>query len=341
MKKPMHLMQLNKGLNLRQQRFFNLAILNVKDGISEITKKQYDELFLDDTDHFYSASVVEDIEKLIGLNIQTETEYKMIWDTVFLRVEYDKKEKTYRFKWSPYMKGRIENVQKNYIKQDLKTLANFKNKYSFILYDYFKSNHRQWKWILTKSEITELLRVVDVKSYQTNQTMFYKQCIETPIGEINKYTEYRIEITQIRGERNKVVAYEFRRYTEQAIELSVTIKQIETLQEIVDRYGDTPLMMREISKIGLFDGEGAQELTELFFGIQDFKNQLADAELFTSDSFKDFVAIAIQKDNAFKYRWRSIKQRLKDKPTIDLFLENEEQATVPKSVFYNWLDERE
>lgn len=37
-KRPMHLVELNKGLNLRQQRFFNLAILQVENGISEISK---------------------------------------------------------------------------------------------------------------------------------------------------------------------------------------------------------------------------------------------------------------------------------------------------------------
>lgn len=88
-KRPMHLMQLNKGLNLRQQRFFNLAILKVNEGISEITWKDYREIFSDETDHFYSAPVIQDIEKLISLGIQSETETKVIWDNVFNRVEYE------------------------------------------------------------------------------------------------------------------------------------------------------------------------------------------------------------------------------------------------------------
>lgn len=337
-KRPMHLIQLNKGLNLRQQRFFNLAILNVKDGVSEISKAQYNELFSDDTDHFYSASVVEDIQKLIGLNIQTETEYKMIWDTVFLRVEYDKKEKVYRFKWSPYMKERIEDVQRNYIQQDLKTLARFCNKYSFIWYDYFKSNHRQWKWILSKEETMQLLRTEDKKTYVEHHAVFFKQCIEIPIKEINTHTEYHITVTPIK-EGRAIVGYEFRRETTQGIELSVTPNQLGTLQEIVDRYGDTPLMMREIMDLGIYDAEAARDLSNLFFEIQTFKNHIASADTFTSESFKEIVALAIQKDNAFKSRWRSIKQHMQDKSIIDVFIEK--QPNNPKSEFYNWLDERE
>lgn len=337
-KRPMHLMQLNKGLNLRQQRFFNLAILKVEDGVSKISWNDYKEIFSDETDHFYSAGVIEDIQKLIGLNIQTETEQKMIWDTVFLRVEYDKEKYIYTFKWSPYMKERIENVRKNYIQQDLRTLAQFSNKYSFIWYDYFKSNYRQWKWVLTKAEAMELLQVENKKSYVEHHAMFFKQCIEAPLKELNTYTEYHITVSPIK-ERRAIVAYEFRRETTQGIELSVTPKQLKTLQEIVDRYGDMQLIMLEISSLAIYDAEAIPYLMNLLVDIQAFKNHIAGADTFTSESFKDIIVLAIQKDNAFKARFRKVLALKEDKPTIDVFME--EQPNNPKSEFYNWLDERE
>lgn len=333
-------MQLNKGLNLRQQRFFNLAILKVEDGVSRISWNDYREVFSDETDHFYSASVVEDIQKLVGLNIQTETEKDVLWENVFLSVHYDKKKFIYTFKWSPYMKERIENVRKNYIQQDLKTLAQFSNKYSFIWYDYFKSNHRQWKWILSKEEAMQLLRAENKKSYVEHHAMFFKQCIEAPLKELNDYTEYHITVSPIR-ERRAIVGYEFKRETTQGVELGVTPKQIKTLQEIVDRYGDTSLLMREIGSLSIYDAEAVPYLMDLFFEIQSFKNALAAADTFTSESFKDIIALAIQKDNAFKSRFQQVLEIKRNRPTIDIFLEEEGQSNKPKSEFYNWLEERE
>lgn len=337
-KKPMQLIELNKGLNLRQQRFFNLAILKVENGMSEISKADFDEIFKDTSDKFYSADVVSDIKALGSLGILSGEGRSVIWDNVFIRVQYDDNDSVYRFQWSPYMKERIENVRKNYIQQDLKTLAQFKNKYSFIWYDFFKSNFRQWKWTLTREEIVELLRLEGKKSYIENPSMMFKHCIEAPVQELNEHTEFEITITPIR-KKNKIIAYEFKRYTVEGLELSSTPKQLQTLQEIVDRYGDTPLMMREIMDLGIYDAEAARDLSNLFFEIQAFKNHIASADTFTSESFKEIVALAIQKDNAFKSRWRSVKQHMQDKPTIDVFIE--EQPNNPKSEFYNWLDERE
>ena len=56
-------------------------------------------------------------------------------------------------------------------------------------------------------------------------------------------------------------------------------------------------------------------------------------------SFKDVVALAIAKDNAFKVKMRELIQKKADAPTIDDFLPQEQ--TSRKVEFYNWLDERE
>lgn len=339
-KRPMQLVELNKGLNLRQQRFFNLAILKAKNGLSEISKSDFDEIFHDTSDKFYSADVVNDVKALGSLGLLSGEGRSVTWDSVFIRVQYDDKNSVYRFEWSPYMKERIENVRKNYIQQDLKTLAHFKNKYSFIWYDYFKTNYRQWKWILAKEEIIKLLRLEGKKSYIENPSMMFKHCIETPINELNEHTEFKITIVPIR-QKNKITAYEFSRYTEQGIELSATSKQIATLQEIVNRYGDAPLITREIANLAIYDAEAVPYLIGLFYEIQSFKNLIEGADKFTSESFKDIVALAIQKDNAFKAKFNEVRTRIQERPTIDVFLENKEQHDKPKSEFYNWLEERE
>lgn len=338
-KRPMHLMQLNKGLNLRQQRFFNLAILKVREGISEITWQDYKEIFDDETDHFYSAPVVQDIERLITLGIQTETENDVIWDNVFNRVKYDKKTFTYLFSWSPYMKERIENVRKNYVQQDLKTLACFKNKYSFVWYDYFKSNYRQWKWQMTKEEVIHLLRLEDKKSYLEKHAMMFKQCIESPLQELNEFTEYHITVDIIRKGR-VVVGYEFKRFIEEEVVLMASEKQIGVLKEIVDRYGDTTTILREIGNFATLDADSVPYLMDLFFEIQTFKRYITVADNFTASAFQDVVALAIQKDNEFKAKIRELYRLKEDKPSIDDFIQEQTTTTV-KPIFYNWLDERE
>lgn len=339
-KRPMHLIELNKGLNLRQQRFFNLAILKVENGKSEISKADFDEIFKDTSDKFYSADVVSDVKALGSLGLLSGEGRSVTWDSVFIRVQYDDKDSVYRFEWSPYMKERIEDVRKNYIQQDLRTLAHFKNKYSFILYDYFKTNYRQYKWVMTKEEVMALLRVSNKKTYINHHSVFFKQCIETPLNEINEHTEYHITVTPIK-EGRVVVGYEFKRKTEHGVEWSVTPKQIETLQEIVDRYGDTPLITREIANLAIYDAEAVPYLIGLFYEIQSFKNLIERADTFTSESFKDIVALAIQKDNAFKAKFSEVRTRIQERPTIDVFLENKERHDKPKSEFYNWLEERE
>ena len=336
-KRPMHLIELNRGLNLRQQRFFNLAILKVEDGLSEISKTDFDEIFIDSSDKFYSADVIHDIKALGGLGLLSGEGRSVTWDSVFIRVQYDDKKSVYRFEWSPYMKERIEDVRKNYVQQDLRTLAHFKNKYSFILYDYFKSNYRQWKWQLTKEEVMNLLRVADKKTYISHHAVFFKQCIEVPLKEINEYTEYRITVNVIKKGRI-VVGYEFKRYVEEDVVLMVSEKQKDVLKEIADRYGDTGMIMREIASFAVIDSDAVPYLTDLFFEIQAFKRYIAVADTFTAESFKDVVALAIQKDNEFKAKIRELYELKGNKSTIDDFIQ-EQAATKP--IFYNWLEERE
>lgn len=337
-KRPMHLIELNKGLNLRQQRFFNLAILKVENGISEISKVDFDEIFKDTSDKFYSSEVVNDVKALGSLGLLSGEGRSVIWDTVFIRVQYDDKKSIYRFEWSPYMKERIEDVRKNYIQQDLKTLAHFKNKYSFIFYDYFKSNYRQWKWTLTKEEVMDLLRVADIKTYVNHHAVFFKQCIEVPLKEINEHTEYYITIDVIKKGR-VVVGYEFKRFTDKDVIYSVSEKQLNVLQEIVDRYGDMEMIVREISKLSVTDADAMPYLTNLLFDIKNYNRYIQHADSFTSESFKEVVALAIQQDNAFKAKIRELHKKRSDIPTIDDFLPEEpEKRKVP---FYDWVNERE
>lgn len=338
-KRPMHLIELNKGLNLRQQRFFNLAILKVENGISEISKVDFDEIFKDTSDKFYSGEVVSDVKALGTLGLLSGEGRSVTWDTVFIRVQYDDKKSIYRFEWSPYMKERIEDVRKNYIQQDLKTLAQFKNKYSFIFYDYFKSNYRQWKWTLTKEEVMDLLRVANIKTYINHHAVFFKQCIEVPVKEINEHTEYHITVDVIKKGR-VVVGYEFKRFTDKAVIYSVSEKQLNVLKEIVDRYGDTTMLVREISSFAIIDADAIPFLTNLLFDIQNYQRFIQGADSFTSESFKDVVAMAIQKDNTFKAKMRELIQKKTDKPTIDDFLP-QELTSKKKAPFYNWLEERE
>ena len=338
---PLRLVELNKGLDLRQQRFFNMAILTVDDkGISEYGKEEYEAIFKDDSDKFYSEDVRKDVQALGSLGMQESNENEEVWRSVFLEVRYNKKSSTYRFIFSPLMMNHVKNVKKNYIQQDLQVLAHFKNKYSFIWYDFFKSNYRQWKWKLSKEELIVLLNLGDKKSYLRNHSMLMQHCIETPLAELNKFTEYKIIFEVVKKGRN-VVGYEFKRFTEKEVELTVSSAQLNVLQEIVERYGDTQLIMLEIASFATVQAEAVTYLMNLFVEIQAFKVILANAESHTADAFKDYVAIAIKKDNAFKAKLRELYEIKKKNPMIIYDYIEETDDSKPKSVFYNWLDESE
>jgi len=337
---PMKLVELNKGLDLRQQRFFNMAILAVdENGVSEFGKAEYTRIFKDDSDKFYTADVRKDIQALGTLGMQESNEKEEVWRSVFLEVRYSKKTSIYRFVWSPLMMEHVKNVQRNYIQQDLQILALFKNKYSFVWYDFFKSNYRQWKWVISKEELIKLLRLENKKSYLEKHAMMYKQCIETPLNELNKFTEYNVTCEIIKKGR-VVVGYEFKRFTEKEIEISVSESQINVLKEIADRYGDTGTIMREIGNFATVEADSVPYLMDLFFEIQTFNRYIAAADSFTADSFKDIVALAIQKDNQFKAKLHELYELKANKPTIDDFIQ-EKQDTSKRPVFYNWLEERE
>lgn len=164
------------------------------------------------------------------------------------------------------MKERIEDVRKNYIQQELKTLARFKNKYSFVWYDYFKSNFRQWKWYLDRAQVVELLRIGGVKTYTQQHSVFFKQCIEAPLQELNEFTEYRITVDIIKKGRT-IIGYEFKRFTEKEVVLAVSEKQLHVLKEIIDRYGDTGAIMQEITSFAVINADAVPYLTQLYFTL--------------------------------------------------------------------------
>lgn len=335
---PMQLVELNRGLNLRQQRFFNMALLAVDEkGVSEFSKADYDAIFKENNDNFFGVEVRTDIQALGSLGMQKSNKKEVVWRSVFVEVKYDKELSVYRFWWSPLMMEHVKNIQRSYIQQDLQVLAHFKNKYSFIWYDYFKSNFRQWKWQLSREELINLLRLENKKSYLRNHPMLLKQCIELPLQELNEFTEFKITVDTIKKGR-VVVGYEFKRFTEKEVVLTVSQKQLDVLKEIVDRYGDTGAIIREIASFAVVNADAVPYLTELFFEIQAFKRYIAAADTFTAESFRDVVALAIQKDNEFKAKLRELYDLKTNKLTIDAGMQ-EQAATKP--IFYNWLDERE
>ena len=332
-KAPMQLVELNKGLNVRQQRFFNMAILALGDveGISEFGKKEYSEIFKDDSDKFFAKTVKDDVRALGKLAIQESTEDIEAWTNIFMRVEYDKKDKKYRFYWSPLMMEKVKDIRKNYIYQDLQILAKFKNKYSFIWYDFFKSNYRQWKWTISKKDLIHRLRLEDKKSYLKNHSMLYKQCIVQPLEELNEFTEYKVSCKLIKHKKS-IVGYEFIRATVKDVEIGVTDKQINILKEIVERYNDTTAVLNEIKDFIITDPNRATMLTELFMKIQGYKNEIA---LASESTMKDFIPViedAIKADNEYKKILEVAKLNQRPEP---------QKSQKPKVEFYNWLEERE
>ena len=178
-----------------------------------------------------------------------------------------------------------------------------------------------------------------MKTYKQQHSVFFKQCIESPLKELNEFTEYNITVEVIRKGR-VIVGYEFKRFTENEVVYSVTAKQLNVLKEIIDRYGDTGAIIQEIASFAVVDADAVPYLTGLYFEIQAFKRYIAVVDTFTADSFNDVVKLAIQKDNAFKAKLRELYNLKSDRPMIDDFIQEQPTKTA-KPIFYNWLDERE
>lgn len=337
---PMKLIEMNKSLNIKQQRLFNLAILSIgDDGWSRYKHSDYAEIFGDKHWNYSNEEMAVDCQAVGTLGFLSKRDNRVNWKNVFQEVDIDLDTKEFCFQWASWAIDHVRDLKNNYIQQDLKVLAHFRNKYSFILYDFFKSNYRQWKWTVSKENLIDMLNIEEKKSYLDNHAMLFKQCIESPLKELNEFTEYNITVEVIRKGR-VIVGYEFKRFTENEVVYSVTSKQLNVLKEIIDRYGDTGAIIQEIASFAVVDADAVPYLTGLYFEIQIFKRYIAVADTFTADSFNDVVKLAIQKDNAFKAKLRELYNLKSDRPTIDDFIQEQPTKTA-KPIFYNWLDERE
>ena len=192
--------KLNKGLTLNQMQLLSYAIFSTqKNGATVFHKADFEKQFKIDEYRTNHAKV--DSERLLDLKVSTVDLANDCFEflNVFTRMTY--KKGTFLFKWNEEFIPHILDLKNRYIINDLTVTANFKSSFSWVLYEHLKALYGYWHKQFTKDELMGLFNVEEVKSYQTNTSLFKTKVLDVAIEEINQYTELEISYTEMKKGR--------------------------------------------------------------------------------------------------------------------------------------------
>ena len=192
--------KLNKGLTLNQMQLLSYAIFSTqKNGATVFHKADFEKQFKIDEYRTNHAKV--DSERLLDLKVSTVDLANDCFEflNVFTRMTY--KKGTFLFKWNEEFIPHILDLKNRYIINDLTVTANFKSSFSWVLYEHLKRYMVIGINSLRKMKLMGLFNVEEVKSYQTNTSLFKTKVLDVAIEEINQYTELEIRYTEMKKGR--------------------------------------------------------------------------------------------------------------------------------------------
>lgn len=123
-------------------------------------------------------------------------------------VEINKNDTSVKIKLDEDLKPFLLQLKDNYTIYKLEKVLCFNSKYSFRLYEIFKSYAYQERLVISVEELKKKLLIE--KEYK-RYAMFRTNVIDIAIDEINKYTELHIEYSPIRKNR-VIVSLDFQIY---------------------------------------------------------------------------------------------------------------------------------
>lgn len=308
------LAQLNQGLTLNQMQVLAYAIFSTqKNGSTSFRKADFERQF--NMVKYATKDADKDAATLIKLNVSF-VDYandRFRYSNVFTDMYYERG--TFVFEWNPKFLPHILDLKERYIINDLTVTANFKSSFSWMLYECLKALYGYWHKQFTKAELMSLFNVADVKSYQTNTSLLKSKVLDTAIAEINEYTELQIHYVEMKKGRS-IEGFDIHWSTGQ-IEMAASEKLINEIRALVDAANieaSTFMMIK--------DQQAPQDAIRVYRHINDKFNEL------TSSSTQE------QAQNIYDY----IKLRINELNQI--LIENQTKVNE-RSIFYNWLDERE
>ena len=154
----------------------------------------------------------KECKKLLGATIEYDesTEKgKRSWKgmTIFSTMQYDEGKGRVKMKFNEDMREFLLDIRETYTKFKLGYVINFKNQYSFRLYELLKSYEKRGERTLLVEELRTYMNL-DEKQFE-RYTQFKNRVILKCIEEINKYSDIKVELKKEEKERQKVVGLVF------------------------------------------------------------------------------------------------------------------------------------
>ena len=308
------LAKLNQGLTLNQMQVLAYAIFSTqKNGSTTFNKADFEKQF--NIVKYATKDAVIDAKELMNLKVAfiDYVNDRFRYSNIFTDMYYERG--TFVFEWNTKFLPHILDLKNRYIINDLTVTANFKSSFSWVLYEHLKALYGYWHKQFTKDELMGLFNVEEVKSYQTNTSLFKTKVLDVAIEEINQYTELEISYTEMKKGR-AIVGFDLH-WSTGKFETAASEKLITEIRSIVEAVSIDASKLIMIS-----DDQARMEAVRVFNLI------MTKAKELTESSTQD------QAQNIYDY----IKIRMNElnKILIDTQTEIDE-----KSIFYNWLDERE
>ena len=308
------LAKLNQGLTLNQMQVLAYAIFSTqKNGSTKFNKADFEKQF--NMVKYATKDAVIDAKELMDLKISfiDYVNDRFRYSNVFTDMYYEKG--TFVFEWNNKFLPHILDLKERYIINDLTVTAKFKSSFSWVLYEHLKALYGYWHKQFTKAELMSLFNVEEVKSYQGNTSLFKNKVLDFAISEINQYTELEVHYTEMKKGR-AIIGFDVH-WSTGKFETAASEKLITEIRAIVEAVSIDASKLIMIS-----DDQARMEAVRVFNLI------MTKAKELTESSTQD------QAQNIYDY----IKIRMNElnKILIDTQTEIDE-----KSIFYNWLDERE
>lgn len=259
------LRHLNRGLTLQQMQLFFYAIYQTqRKGTTAFKKSEFEQYF--GVVRYGTVAAKEDVSKLMTLQISTEEyeENTFTYWNVFSKISYTKG--LFQFSWTPDMLPHIIELKEKFLLLDLGIISNFASNFTWRLYEFVKAKHGYWNIQISREDLMGLFNVENSVAYIKSSASFKKRVLNTAIAEINRYTEYTIEYTEVKHGR-RTIAYNLMWSKGKTVKL-ITAKQRDELE----LYMDT--IIGDMIRVFGLDSERQQAALGILNDIHSVKQQV-------------------------------------------------------------------
>lgn len=305
--------KLNQGLTLNQMQLLAYSIFRTQvDGTTVFRKKEFQSKF--EIQHYHTRDAFEDSDRVSALrySISDLDKNKFSFMPIFSELSYDNG--VFSLEWNDKFLPHILELKEKYVITDFTITSKFNSSFSWVLYDYLKSNYGQWSIEISKEGLMNLFSVEDKKTYQNNTNRFKKSVIDVAIEELNEYTELEVWYEDVKV-GNKIARF---------IIYWSTGKQIAAASEKQKR------LLREIH-------QALDENAMDFFSNEHNQSDFAPFQK-TVRAYRELYSTIKEESLSATKASEYIKEALYYYKTLHDLLESNGKKR-DTSIYYNWLEE--